>query len=320
MLEVGRCSFPPTASAWAALLAELSPQLLFSSFDYVSALGQIDILYVRNSGRPVALFPIPVSLVGGQRQIIRTNYLSPYFPVLFANEGGATVIAEQSRRKALRSLIGFIQSNYSAMILPLHPDHGDMAPWRESHCELEHRTTYELPLGSLDQLWAGFSGKIRNHIAKASSLKITVEQDLYGFDFAAALFYEDEEAKLAWQTLARKLTETKKATSLIAWTAAGEPVGGMFLGLDNLRGYNLLSYFDRTAGQRGIPATLIWHAARHCAELGKTSLDLEGSVLPGIERFYQQFGGLRRSYFQVRWQLDVAAHRPFLYHYDEEEE
>lgn len=303
--------------AWDKCLDCMQGVTLFSRWIYLRELSEIDIIVVVDRNNTVAAFPVPVVIENGVRLIARRNYLSPYFPVLFRSDNGLPVRAERRRRAALKALVSYIQREYAGMVLPLHPDLTDMAPFQWAHFQLELRNTYELPLASLGAVWKGFDPKVRNHIHKAEAISIDEDPFLSAFDFEAAVFYETKTQREHWRGLAHNLVAAGCATSLIA-RYQGRTVGGLFLAYDERTAYNLLSYFDRTAPSRGVPSALIWAAACLAEARGLDRLDLEGSVLPRIETFYQQFGGVRRPYFQVHWYADEVRQRPFLYYYDEE--
>jgi hypothetical protein len=298
---------------WDASLVRWDGATLFSRRVYLEHLDDVDILAVFDRGETVALFPVPIVVAGSVRRIARTNYLSPYFPVLFRRDAGSPVRREQRRRSALTALIDYIQKSYESMVLPLHPDLTDVVPLQRAHVQLELRTTYELPLESLNVLWNAFDPTVRNHVRKAATLEIEEDPALAAFDFNAAVFYEPAPSRAEWRRLACDLVAMDCATPLVA-RLDGVSVGGLLLAYDSA--HNLLSYFDRRAPVRGAPSALIWAAARSAAARGLQRLDLEGSVLPSVEGFYQQFGGVRRTYFQVHWHADERCQRPILYRYE----
>lgn len=291
---------------------------LFSWPAYTRHLGACEVITAESKGNVVARWTVPVIGAGGCKTIARSSFLSPYFPILFRRDDGLTVKAEQRRRLAMRAIIEDIQRRYEGMVLPLHPDLMDMVPFQQAHMQLELRFTYELPLADLDGLRRGFDPKIRNHLRSAQHLDITVHSTLDSFDLDAALFYEDAHEREAWRSLVDGMLASGHGSTIVA-RAGGVPVGGLFLVYDHRAGYNLLSYFDRQSGCRGIPSALIWAAAQAAAERGLERLDLEGSVLSRIERFYQQFGGIRRPYYQVHWHRDPNARGPITYEYETEQ-
>lgn len=316
-LAVSRLSPEVLDERWDENLGRWDGATLFSRRACLNHQGAIDILAVHDRGDTVALFPVPVVVAGDVRRIARTSYLSPYFPILFRRYACAPVRLEQRRRAALTALIDHIQNAYESMVLPLHPDLTDVAPLQRAHVQLEFRTTYELPLGSLDDLWQALDPTVRNHVRKAAALEIDEDPALDAFDFDAAVFYEDPDAREQWRRLAHELVAMGCATPLVA-RQDGVPVGGLFLAHDGETAYNLLSYFDRQAPVRGVPSALIWASARMASARGLRRLDLEGSVLSSIEDFYQQFGGVRRPYFQVHWHADERRQKPVLYRYNED--
>ena len=44
---------------------------------------------------------------------------------------------------------------------------------------------------------------------------------------------------------------------------------------------------------------LLWHAIKHAKTLGCTTFDFEGSMDPGVERFFRTFGATRKMYLQL---------------------
>jgi|GEM_PF-3101224 len=299
---------------WDSFVAASGSGTLFSLLEYVRHLDGFRILGAFSGDRLVAGFPVPVIERDGAERVERTSYLSPYFIPVFAPIEGRRVYRDRIRRAILTALIEYIQSRFGSFILPLHPLIDDMTPFQRAHCNLELRYTYTLALDSLERIREEMSSSVRNHIARSRSIDVIIDRELRLFDFARALVYEPDDHIPPWKHLVRTLVASGRGTPFVA-LADGAPVGGLFLAHDHHTAYDLLSYFDRDSGLRGLPSALIWSAIEHAATLGLGTFDFEGSVLPAIETFFQSFGGERRPYFQAHWHADPERFEPILYHY-----
>jgi lipid II:glycine glycyltransferase (peptidoglycan interpeptide bridge formation enzyme) len=65
---------------------------------------------------------------------------------------------------------------------------------------------------------------------------------------------------------------------------------------DDVRAYYLVGSKNPAAKDNNAMPALLWHAAKHSKGLGKISLDFEGSMVPGVERFFRNFGAERHLY------------------------
>lgn len=300
---------------WDEFVAASENELVFSTLAYLRHLERVEVLGVLEGQRLVCGFPAPIEEQHGGEHIRRSSYLSPYFGPVFAPVRGMRVRAERTRRSILSALIDYMQARFDSIVLPLNSQVADMTPFQRAHFQLELRYTYELDLSSLDTLWRDMDACARNHIRRCAEVQVIPDGELREFDFAAALSYEDAHACERWRQLVEALTSEGAGEALVAWHA-GRPVAGAFVAYDRCRGYNLLSYFNADARVRGVPSKLIWCGAQRAAARGLRWFDLEGSVLPSIEAFFQSFGGLRRSLFQVHWYKDRTLNKPVLYEYD----
>lgn len=300
---------------WDEFVSASENELVFSKLRYLRHLERVEVLGVFEGQSLVCGFPAPIEAQNGGEHIRRSSYLSPYFGPVFAPVGGTRVRAERTRRSILDALIEYMQARFDSIVLPLNPQVLDMTPFQRAHFQLELRYTYELDLSSLDALWREMDGRARNHIRRCAEVQVVLDGELGEFDFAAALSYEDADACERWRRLVQALTCQGAGEALVAWHA-GRPIAGAFVAYDRCRAYNLLSYFHADARVRGAPSKLIWCGAQRAAARRLRWFDLEGSVLPPIEAFFQSFGGRRRSLFQVHWYKDRALNKPVLYEYD----
>jgi hypothetical protein len=301
---------------WNSLVNHGEAAMLFSTASYLRHIGPVERLGVFDeSGGLVGGMAVPTMEDGGQRHARRTSYVSPYFGPVFRPIAGSRVNAERVRRCILRALIAYLISSFASVELPLNPLITDMVPFQQEHFQLELRSTYELELSSLDETWKRMSPSARNHIRSASVAEVVTDPSLECFNFAAALDYESETGAQQWVELVHSLVAEDSALVLVA-RHKGRAIGGIFIAFGLGRAYNLLSYFDSGSDVRGVPSRLIWAAAENAAARGLSFLDLEGSVLPSIESFFQSFGGLRRPYFQIHWFADRSLQKPILYEYD----
>jgi lipid II:glycine glycyltransferase (peptidoglycan interpeptide bridge formation enzyme) len=69
---------------------------------------------------------------------------------------------------------------------------------------------------------------------------------------------------------------------------------------DNNRAYYLVGSKNPEIKDNRAVTALIWHAIKESNRLGKASFDFEGSMDPGVEHFFRNFGGERTLYMMLR--------------------
>jgi len=72
------------------------------------------------------------------------------------------------------------------------------------------------------------------------------------------------------------------------------------------KAYYLLGGMMPDSGHEGAQALLLWEAMNHARQEGCDIFDLEGSMIPAIERFFRGFGGEMVSYFQVERSTNIG--------------
>jgi hypothetical protein len=306
---------PDERAGWSDLRTRFPDATVFTSKAYLESHSEFEILGGFVGDNLVFAFPLPIAKHAGSRSVRRTSYLSPYYQPLFLPIAGSRVHRERAQRVILAGALAALKAEFTSVALPLVPSVTDLLPFQRAHWQLELRHTYELPLRSLRELWERFEPSVHNHIRAASQLRVVRDDDLALFDWDQALFYEPAHNREDFRQLAGRLVAAKMGFALVALSES-KPMAGAFIALDAQRAYNLLSYSDRSCGPRGAASLLIWKAAQEGASRGLQYLDMEGSVLPGVESFYHAFGGERRPYVQVHWEADEAAQKPILYYYD----
>lgn len=65
---------------------------------------------------------------------------------------------------------------------------------------------------------------------------------------------------------------------------------------DDVRAYYLVGAKNQEVKNNYAMPALLWHAIKHSKALGKLSMDFEGSMIPGVERFFRNFGATRYLY------------------------
>jgi hypothetical protein len=65
-------------------------------------------------------------------------------------------------------------------------------------------------------------------------------------------------------------------------------------------GYNLMAAKNPSVNNYTALSALIWHAMRQTKAKGIGCFDLEGSMDPGVEQFYRNFGGTRELYLIIQ--------------------
>lgn len=74
----------------------------------------------------------------------------------------------------------------------------------------------------------------------------------------------------------------------------------LWIMFDEERAYQMWSAFDPLHSEHGVMEFLVWEGVREMKKRGKQIYDFEGSMEPGIARFFQQMGGVKTHYLNIQ--------------------
>jgi len=211
-------------------------------------------------------------------------------------------VAAEEKNRMLRLLAQSPAMGMYDYILP--PEYSDVMPFLWNGFEASVGYTYQIPPAAPEQWQAHMSSAHRRDLRKAHEVlrreKGSVEEDpgfaecceLISDTFEAkdfAVRAEPEELHNWWQAIIAH----GAGKAYLAREANGEPVCASLLVLDHRCGYYLASGIrsDARSGPRNLwSRVLLDRMIRHTHRQGLT-FDFEGSVLPGVERFFRGWGG-----------------------------
>ena len=187
-----------------------------------------------------------------------------------------------------------------------HPAIQNWLPFYWAGFRQTTRYTYLLP-GAVDtaKLYRSFKSSLRTELRRAAEFTEAVEVEdpepifhLNKLSFARKGLRQPY-PRSTFQQLHQALTERQQARALLACDRkTGTPHAGLYLAFDLLQASVLLTGFDPACRHAGALHSLYWQAIQFCAA-HKLSLDFEGSMQPGIEHVFRNFGGQRTPYLQV---------------------
>jgi len=232
--------------------------------------------------------------------------LAPYLGPVFAKfvEGE---INPEKKRKIASMLAKAIQEKVPKSTF-------FVSPWFESLQQFictgfEAKLLYTAVVGTinLEETQAQFSPTLRRNIKAALQNGLTVEQTsdpselitLVRQSFVrqgCSIWFSLEEAEACM----RHLAKLGQAICFITRNQDGLPVAAAGIVWDWHRSYYILGGYDHTRAHSGGSSLALWNAIQFThQELGLTEIDLEGSHLPAIERFFRQFGGRWLPFYYV---------------------
>lgn len=257
-------------------------------------------LIIDESGQPLGGFNTAVLKLRG----ISTLSQPPLHPhcalfVIEPQSQPATRIAR--RKKVLETLAAFLHQRSERIVsLPLPVTWTDIQPIIWAGFSTSIKYTYRKSLSSAHD--EGYTSELRGHIRKALSEVIVLNAsasrdelesvlletaDAQGFQAPAdALSSLLDGCQQGWCHL-----ETVHADTRLA--------GFAFTVYDGSEAYYLLGALSRSNKKRGVQPVLLDRSMAAMREKGKQVYDFEGSMIPGVERFFRSFGGELVPYYAV---------------------
>lgn len=187
--------------------------------------------------------------------------------------------------------------------------HCSLTNWLPFYWAGYHQTTrytYRLEsLDNLDDVWSAFRDKTRNTIRKAEKQGIVVQQtddvDLLLWLWSRTYARQARGVPIASDVIRRAATAIFRHAAgriYVARDANSRPHAAVLCVHDDRSCYYLMQGADPEVRDSGANALAVWHCIKQAATTSR-SFDFEGSMVPGIERFFRAFGARQTPYLHV---------------------
>ncbi len=185
------------------------------------------------------------------------------------------------RRRVWRALLEAVVAEVDLLELPMSPGFDGLGALSAVGCLVETRHTHLLE--GLQAPQASFSPTARAHARRAAATVRVTPQAVDAFDFARAIHGASEASLARRRRFATCLAEQGRAWALAAH-CEGRPLGGI-VGIRSAETIVAMHSWHDRAGPSGIPSQLVLALARLAHAHGARRVDLEGSVIAGVDRF-----------------------------------
>jgi hypothetical protein len=300
---------------------DTSPQgTLFHKSYWLEASGRAFIIYgCFRDGQQVAGIPIVCKSKFGIKHVSHPQ-LTPYLGIVFKPDHDSKYVSRISDQKQIaREIAKRLKKDFSSIKISFIPYPVDLQPfiWEEFTASVSY--TYLLSLDDLELMWKNMDKKRRNDIRWAEENEIRAEPS-NNFNEMLNLVEKTlskQKGKVDRATASKydeALSKRNQCISFIAKNKIKEAIAGAYIVWDQKRAYYLLGGANPEKNQRGASALAVWEAIKFTKkELGLSEFDFEGSMIPEIEQFFREFGGILTPRYSVTWRKSYMKLLSFAY-------
>jgi lipid II:glycine glycyltransferase (peptidoglycan interpeptide bridge formation enzyme) len=157
------------------------------------------------------------------------------------------------------------------------------------------------------KVFNNFHNSKKNQIYKAKRRNIFVKEDIVSpsdFYNMHKLELNSEKRKINYNVnlflrIYDACIKHNKGKILTAIDAEKNIHGSLFVVWDNVSMYALISALNPKFLNSGASTLLFWEAIRFSRKVGLNVFDFEGSMIRSVEKSFNQFGGIQKTYFQI---------------------
>lgn len=275
--------------------------------------GEWDVALVIRDNKILASMPYHFRTSGSRLYItmpLLTQFLGPFFADMDAKAASRISYEMELMEELLLQLPSFSQFNQN-----WHYSVQNWLPFYWKKFSQTSRYTYLVSNTSdIDSVWKKFRQNTRWEIRKAEKhVAVSKGADPDFFFRLIEQTFEKQNLKVPYSSaLIHNIFKTAEANntgeSWFASDQAGNPVAAIFLIWDQKTVYYLMGGFDKSRETHHAMSLLLWKGIQVASEAGK-AFDFEGSMLPGVEKFFRSFGGELKSFFRItkrqwtKWEL-----------------
>lgn len=263
-----------------------------------------DVLLIEQKGRVLAALPLYIPCKGIVSMPPFTQTLGPWFAPDSQDTKYTTTLGK--RQELCATFIDQLRA-YSSFSQNFHYGITDWLPFYWEGYQQTTRYTYlfDHP-DDLSQIWAGMSRSMRRNIRKAKeSNHITIKRGIPVEDFLRA--YEGTfrrqriSAPQDTEVLKRLIKVARERSQGDLWGGydeQGNIHAAVFVIWQESSAYYLAGGGDPALRDSGAHSLVLWECV--CSLSGRCErFDFEGSMIPGVERFFREFGAVQTPYFTI---------------------
>ncbi|MDR3260754.1 MAG: GNAT family N-acetyltransferase [Tannerella sp.] len=271
--------------------------------DAVCGEANWDVLLVEENNRVQAAWPLYMPLPDIVTMPPYTQTMGVWFAPPSADTKYASVL--EHRQAICKQFIGKLELRRFLQNFPY--TFTDWLPFYWAGYQQTTRYTYLLnDLKNTERLWDNMSQNTRRNIKKArEQYHITVKQGISIDDFLYVqkqTFERQRQRNKQSSDVLRRLIEVcRKRRQGELWGGydeEGRLHAAAFVVWQKHSAYYLAGGGDPALRHSGVQSLVLWEAIRFVSDQSEL-FDFEGSMLPGVERFFREFGGIQIPYFTI---------------------
>jgi len=176
-------------------------------------------------------------------------------------------------------------------------------PFYWQNFTIHPKITYELDLSlSTDALFNELKESLRRNIKKSEQLQHTIirSNDTGELFRLKQMHQESEPVKYSAEYLQNIITASNGNYFLLyAQDVSGKIIASVFIVFDKQTAYYLTGSVDNQFKNTGVLTRLLWEGINLSKKQGCRFFNLEGSMIPSIERYFSNFGAYQKIYFEI---------------------
>jgi len=278
--------------------------------------GNYDLWGLYKGAELVAGFVAPYKSLLRMRVVVPPT-LTHYSGILFKKYEGKYVSKITSEKEMARELAILVRKKYRRGILSFSPSIDDMQPFIWEGFEVSPMYTYLLDVSDPEQTLKEMNADTRNSIKKAQNdgLSVVVTDSI---DEIIELVKKTFMRQGEYPTLSaafkyhKELLRENLYKGFICVDKDGNKIATYCIVWDEKRSYGFLSGYDAKKKHKGATSLCVWEAIKYISKyLDTIEFDLEGSMIPKIERFNRNFGGKLTNYYEIKWGWGIDSMTKF---------
>ena len=276
-----------------------------------------DALLVEKNGGVASAMPLYSPLKGIVLMPVYTQTMGPW---LAPEAPDAKYTHTLSKRQTILKVLVDALKDYPRFIQNFNYKITDWLPFYWDGYQQTTRYTYILNnIQDSAALWEGMSANIRRNITKARDrLGITVRKGIPTRDFIKIQTMTFQRQHLSApkrpDRLSKLIAACRKHRQGDIWGAydeEGRLHAVAFIAWQKSSAYYIAGGADPALRSSGAQSLLMWECIRFVS-IYTSTFDFEGSMLPGVERFFREFGAIQTPYFTVTKGKISLLHRALI--------